>query len=62
MKSSFLVVSIASVVPLLFVKALSGTPAEKTKPATLSPGKPTDPGWPRQAIRHGNRLNYCMDK
>jgi hypothetical protein len=58
MKSSFLVVSMVMAVPFLWVEALPGAPVEKARPATFSPRNPSDPGWPRQAVRNGNRLVY----
>jgi hypothetical protein len=58
MKLAFLAVSMGLSAPFFFLQALPGTPVEKIKPTTLSPGKPSDPGWPRQAVRNGNRLVY----
>src|SRR5207244_2964727 len=44
--------------PFLRVQALSGASVEKKQPATFNQGNSLDPGWPRQAIRDGNRLVY----
>jgi hypothetical protein len=57
MNPAFLVACLLAA-PFLCLQKMSAAPVEKTNPAAPGAASAPDPGWPRQAMRDGNRLVY----